>query len=197
MIRAANAVAPPHLPPQSRRTLLLAAASAGPAALLGGCSGSKALREKVRGGARVPHADVPPLNSLLDVEHYAIAAYAAGIPLLPLKSSQAKAAVQFLAQELAHTVQLSELIHRARGKPNRARANYDLGQPTTPEEVVALLKRVEQAQLVAYLRTIPLLSGGRVRAAVSSIFANEAQHLAMLRWQSGETPTPRALVTGS
>jgi hypothetical protein len=163
--------------------------------LLTACSGQKALRIKVRSGAKVTRTDVPALNVLLDVEHYAIAAYAAGIPLL--HKPQSDAAVQFLAQELAHTVQLSELIRRAGGKPNRPHASYDLGHPRSAEDVLALLKHLERAQLGAYLEAIPRLSGGPVRAAVASIFANEAQHLAMLRWQTGEAPAPAALVTAS
>jgi hypothetical protein len=63
--------------------------------------------------------------------------------------------------------------------------------------VLALLKRLEQAQLRAYLDAIPQLSGGKVRAAVAAIYANDAQHLALLRWQTGEAPAPAALVTGS
>jgi hypothetical protein len=143
----------------------------------------------------VPRSDATALNALLDVEHYAVAGYAAGIPLL--HEPQAKAAVQFLAQELAHTVQLSDLIKRAHGKPNRPAASYDLGHPRSSEDVLALLKRLEQAQLRAYLDAIPQLSGGKVRAAVAAIYANDAQHLALLRWQTGEAPAPAALVTGS
>ncbi len=178
---------------RSRRALLTAATTATGAALLAAC-GAKPLRETVRGGARVSRADVEPLNALLDVEHHAIAAYAAGIPLL--SGRQSKPAVQFLAQELAHTVQLTELIRRAGGKPNRPASSYDLGHPTHADEVLALFKRLEQAQLRAYLAALPRLSEGKVRSAVASIYANDAQHLAMLRWQSGESPVPAALVTG-
>jgi hypothetical protein len=155
------------------------------------------LREKVAGGGKVSKADVEPLNDLLDVEHYAIAAYAASVPLLQPHSPQAKAAAQFLAQELAHSVQLTDLIHRARGKPRRAQASYDLGHPRGPADAVALLKEAERVQLHAYLGTIPRLSGSGSRFAAASIMANDAQHLAMLRWQSGQAPAPAALVTGS
>ncbi|MBV8430808.1 MAG: ferritin-like domain-containing protein [Solirubrobacterales bacterium] len=180
----------------SRRVWLTGGAAAGAAALLSACSGGKPLREKVQGGGKVTPADVPPLNGLLDVEHYAIAAYASGIPLLPQHTPQAYAAIQFLAQELAHAVQLSDLIHRAKGKPRRPAASYDLGHPQTPADVAALLKQVEETQISAYLNTIPRLSGG-ARSAAAAILANDAQHLAVLRWQTGESPTPSALVKGS
>src|SRR5205807_1934350 len=93
---------------QSRRAVLTGGSAAATAALLTACAGAKALRERVRAGGKVTPADVEPLNALLDLEHYAIAAYAAGIPLL--HPPQSTAAVQFLAQELAHASQLTDLI---------------------------------------------------------------------------------------
>jgi hypothetical protein len=187
---------PIELPVPSRRAFLTAGAGAAVTALLSGCSGGhRALREKVRGSAKVPKADIPALNALLDVEHYAIAAYAAGGPLL--HAPQSTAATQFLAHELAHALQLSDLIHQAGAEPRRPRASYDLGHPRTADDVVALLKRLERLQIRTYLETIPRLSGGRVRAAMAAILANDAQHLAMLRWQAGGPPAPAALVTGS
>ena len=181
----------------SRRTLLTGGAAAATAALLSACSGAKPLREKVAAGGKVSKADIEPLNTLLDVEHYAIAAYAGGFQLLRPRSPESKAAAQFLSQELAHSVQLTDLIHRVRGKPRRAQASYDLGHPQGPADVIALLKRIEQEQLRVYLSTIPQLSGSGSRSAAASIMANDAQHLAMLRWQTGQAPAPAALVTGS
>jgi bacterioferritin (cytochrome b1) len=181
-------------PPPSRRGFLTAGSAAATAALLSACAGAKPLREQVRGGGKVTRADIEPLNALLDLEHYAIAAYAAGIPLL--HGPQAKSAIQFLAQELAHATQLSDLVRLAKGKPNRPLARYDLGHPKEAADVVALLVRLERAQLRGYLNTLPRLSNGRLRAAAAAIFANDAQHLAMLRWQSGHSPVPSARVTG-
>jgi rubrerythrin len=179
----------------SRRAFLTSGAGVTGAALLGGCGGGGPLREKVRSGARVSRADVEPLNTLLDVEHYAIAAYAAGIPLL--HDPQAKSTIQFLAQEMAHSVQLGDLIRQAGGKPHLPKISYDLGHPRAAAEVLDLLQHVERTQLRVYLDVLPRLSAGKTRSAVVSIFANEAQHLAMLRWQTGHAPAPEALVTGS
>jgi hypothetical protein len=184
-------------PPQSRRAFVTGGAAAATAALLSACSGAKPLREKVRGGGKVSKADIEPLNALLDIEHHAIAAYAAGIPLLVPHSPQYKAGAQLLAQEMAHAVQLSDLIRGVKGKPRRPQASYDLGHPHGASDVLALLKRLEQVQLRAYLEAIPRLEGPGSRSAAASIMANDAQHLAMLRWQTGESPTPAALVTGS
>jgi hypothetical protein len=173
---------------RSRRALLAGAASAAGAAVLSAC-GTKALRKKIATGAHVVPGDIDALNSLLDVENYAIAAYAAGLPLLG--PDWAKIAKQFLSQELAHAVEIRDLVRGAGGKPHRPASSYNLGDPRTAGEALALLESVERAQLHAYLQMIPRLSGGHVRAAVATIFANDAQHLAVLRVDAGQ-PLPGA-----
>jgi hypothetical protein len=177
----------------SRRTLLAAGGGAA-VALLAGCSGSKPLRVRVRNGASVHGRDVAILDTLLDLEQHAIAGYTAGIPLLDRPT--AKAAQQFLSQELAHSQALSDLIRRAGGKPQKPRTSYDLGHPTTNAQVLALLRDLENAQLSAYVQMIPQLTPGRLRSAVAAICANDAQHLAVLRQQLGQNPVPSAFVTG-
>jgi hypothetical protein len=181
----------------SRRTLFAAGGSAAAATvgLIAACSdSSKPLRLKVRSGVTVQRADVSALNGLLDLEQHTIAAYAAGIPLL--RPSAAKAAQQFLAHELAHAQALSDLVKKAGGKPGKPRPSYNLGHPTTDAQVLTLLRGLEDKQLTAYRRMIPLLSPGKLRSAVAAIFANDAQHVAVLREQLGEAPVPAAFVTG-
>jgi Ferritin-like domain len=175
------------------RRMLLAGGAAASAALLAAC-GAKPLRIRVRSGAAVSPADVQALNSLLDVERYAVAAYTAGIPLL--RPVEAKTASWFLSQELAHIAQLSELIQRGHGKVQRPRANYDLGHPHDQDGVLALFRRVEQAQMNGYLSIIPRLSNGKLRSTAAAILANEAQHLAVLRVQSGQAAVPTAFAVG-
>lgn len=139
--------------------------------------------------------DVALLNSLLDLEHYAIAAYEAGIPLMAKGS--AVAARQFLAQELSHAGELSGLVREAGQKPNDPLPAYDLGHPRTNEDVLRLLHRIETSQLAAYVRAIPRLQPGKVRAAALAVFANDAQHVTILRLQLGLDPVPAAFVTGT
>lgn len=179
---------------QSRRTLLAGGVGAVGVAMLAACSGSKPLRVKVRNGAKVQPADIATLGALLDLEHHTIAAYTAGIPLL--RRPTFKVAQQFLGQELAHAQALDDLIRRAGGKPKKPLAHYDLGNPTTASEVLTLLRGLERAQLAAYVERIPLLTPGKLRSAVAAIFANDAQHLAVLRSELGEPAAPAAFVTG-
>jgi hypothetical protein len=138
--------------------------------------------------------DVVLLNRLLDLERRTVAAYIAGIPLL--RHPEAKAAKQFLNEELQHTGELLSLIKAAGGKALDRRASYDLGHPRTAEDVLALLHALERAQIAAYLEAIPRLSPDPVRAATASILTNDAQHIAILRLAQGQTPVPSAFVTG-
>jgi bacterioferritin (cytochrome b1) len=179
--------------PRSRRGLLIAGAGVA-TGLLAGCSGSKPLREKVRGGAKVQPGDVIVLNQLLDLEQHTIAAYTAGLPLL--RRSATKIAKQFLKQELAHAQSLTDLIHKAGGKPDLPPASYDLGHPASEDEVLELLRELESAQLSAYAQQIPGLSSGPLRAAVSAIYANDAQHLSVLRGELKLNPIPSPLAVG-
>jgi ferritin-like protein len=181
--------------PRSRRQLLRAAGGSVAAATVftAGC-GATRLSVKVQGATKVAPGDVGILNGLLDLEHHAIAAYAAGIPLL--RHPDAKPAKQFLEQELAHAGALAQLVTNAKAKPAQPRASYDLGNPRSAADVLLLLHRLETGQLAAYISMIPRLSPGRIRSAVAAIFANDAQHVAFLRSQLGRTPVPAAFVTG-
>jgi hypothetical protein len=173
------------------RRQLLASAGAGAAALaLAACGGA---HNHVETTVPVASADLVHLAALLDLEHKTVAAYEAGIPLLD--SDSAKTAGVFLGQELSHAGELSGLIKKAGGTPARARL-YDLGNPRSAGDVLALLHELEAAQLAAYLRTIPKLSAGPTRAALAAVCANDAQHLAVMRQRLGLAPAPQALVTG-
>jgi Ferritin-like domain/TAT (twin-arginine translocation) pathway signal sequence len=171
----------------SRRQLLRASVAAGAAAALGGCGGSS--HHHKRHG---PAADrnVGLLDHALGLERRAIAAYAAGIPLLA--GSDKLIATQFLKQELLHAGRLIALIQAMGGRVQARSQSYDLGQPRTPRQIIELLHTVEQAEIAAYLKLFPELSGGALRANVATILANDAQHVAILRRALGELPVPSA-----
>jgi hypothetical protein len=63
--------------------------------------------------------------------------------------------------------------------------------------VVARLHSLERLQIASYLKWIPRLSPGPVRAAVSSILACDAQHVAVLRAAQGQPALASAFVTGN
>jgi rubrerythrin len=140
-------------------------------------------------------ADAILLNQALDLEHEAIAAYTAGIPLLDGRAK--KAAQLFLTQELSHAGEMHGLVKQAGGRPNKPKASYDLGRPGSALDVLRLLHAIEQRELRLYFGALTRLSPGSVRAAVAAVLANDAQHLSMLRSVLGLVPVPSAFVTGA
>ena len=181
-------------PALSRRGAIVAAAGVG-ATALSGCS-TKAMPSNVPLTRRSPGApeDVLHLQRLLAAEHYAIAAYAAAVPLL--RGAHADAAKQFLAQELAHASELQGMIVQAGAQPAKPPASYALGNPRGSRELLELLHAVERAQLLAYLEVVGRLTPSRLRAAIAAILANEAQHAAVLRSALALPPVPSPLVSG-
>ena len=179
----------------SRRSLLIATAGAGSAgaAALAGCT-AKPTASNVPLPRHTPTAsqDVLLLTGLLELERYAVAAYAAGVPLL--RGDAAEAAEQFLTHEISHVGELIGLIRQAGSKPPRPPAFYDLGHPRGERQVLELLHRVERSQLAGYLSALPRLAPARLRAAVAAILANDAQHAAVVRQQLGLAPVPTALL---
>jgi hypothetical protein len=179
--------------PSSRRGLLLAAGAGLAGAVLAGCGG-QSIRQQVHNSKPLLSSDVDLLNSLLHVEHVAIAAYTAGIPLLAQPT--AKAGQLFLNDELSHAGDLAGLVRAAGGKPIKPAPSYALGHPRNSEEVLMLLHSIEQAQISAYLDAIPRLEPGTLKQQVASILANDAQHVAVVRAALGQPAIPSALVTG-
>jgi hypothetical protein len=172
----------------------LTAAGAGLAgALLAGCGGSS-LKAQVHNAQPVLRSDVEELNHLLDLEHWAIAAYTAATPLLP--PATVKAGALFLNDEIEHAGDLAGLVRAAGGKPIKPRPSYPLGHPRGSAEVLGVLRTVEQALIVAYLDAIPRLRPGPLKQQVASIFANDAQHLAVVRAALHQPAVPSAFVTG-
>jgi bacterioferritin (cytochrome b1) len=143
----------------------------------------------------VRRADIAIMNRALDLEHYAIAAYTAGIPLLTGRSRAA--ATRFLGQELSHASKLHDTIKGAGGKPNAPRASYDLGSPGSEADVLEMLRRTEASLVAAYLAAVPELMPGWLRAVAAGILANEAQHISVLRAAQGQRAVPSAFVTAS
>ena len=185
---------------RSRRALLGGAATAlaGTASLaLVGCGGNG------RTGAHSVHkapdpvqlSDIALLRRMLDLERHAVAAYTAGIPLL--NRDQGKVAKQFLNEELQHTGELISLIKAAGGDAPPRAAAFELGHPHDATAVLTLLHDIEQAQIAAYLQTIPRLAPGPVRAAVATIVASDAQHIAFVRKLQGRSPMPSAFVSAT
>jgi hypothetical protein len=179
--------------PSSRRSLLLAAGASLAGAVLAGCR-SATIREQVHNSKPLLGNDVDLLNRLLHLEHVAIAAYTAGIPLLDQPT--AKAGQLFLNDEISHAGDVAGLVREAGGKPIKPAPNYALGHPRNSEEVLMLLHAVENAQIAGYLYAIQRLEPGVLKQQVVSILANDAQHVAVVRAALGRPAIPSAFVNG-
>ena len=169
-------------------------------AVLSACGGSSASAP----GATVTH-EVPPtgaaaqtdvgvLTAALELERRTVAAYVAGIPLLD--AAGAHWAKRFLSEELQHTGELISLIKTAGGTAPPPADSYAIGHPRDGAGVLAVLNVLEALQIAGYLRAIPRLSPGTMRAAAASILADDAQHIAALRQARGRPAMDSAFVTG-
>lgn len=178
---------------ESRRALLRAAGAAVGGLMIAGC-GSQSLKAQVHNSKPVLDSDVALLNHLLDLEHWAIAAYTAGTPLLG--PAVVKAGQLFLNDEMSHAGTLAGLVKAAGGKPLMPAASYPLGHPSSSDDVLAVLHEIENAQITAYLNAITLLEPGSVKSSVAAILANDAQHVAVVRAALRQPAVPSPFVTG-
>ncbi len=182
----------------SRRALLTGTgtALAGGAMALAGCGSVATGKKAVKTTAEpVRRQDIEILGRALDLERRTVAAYIACIPLLT--RPQRKAANQFLNEEFEHTGELISLIKAAGGKAAPRADSYPIGHATDGPSAFTVLHSLEALQISSYLKWIPQLSPGPVRAAVASVLTVDAQHLAMIRVMQGQDPVPGPFVTGT
>jgi hypothetical protein len=178
----------------SRRGLLRAAGAGVAGLVVAGCGGSQSLKAQVNNSAQVLGTDIDLLNGLLHLEHVAIYAYTAATPVLP--SSMTKAGALFLNDELNHAGALAGWVKAAGGMPIEQAPSYPIGHPGTSQEVLDMLRGIENMQISAYLGAIARLEPGEVKQSIAAIMANDAQHVAVVRAGLGQPAVPAAFVTG-
>jgi bacterioferritin (cytochrome b1) len=173
------------------------ALSGGTAMFLGACGSGDAGRatSSVASAGSAETTDIRILNSALDLEHLAIYAYTAGAKIL--KGAVLKEAKLFLSHEKAHAAGLEQAIKGLGGTPNAARASYPLGNPKSQTDVLKLANMIENIAVKAYVEAIPQLARPELRATAAAIVTNEAQHIAVLRFNLGKPPVPSAFVAGN
>ena len=174
--------------PRSRRSFFRAsgvAVGGASAAFLAACGDAKKAE---------PSADVDILNSAIDLEHMAIAAYTAGAPLL--QGQTLTLARQFLGHEKEHANTLSQTVLDAGGRPNKPKPRYDFKRFTGPQAVLELVAMIENVAIGAYVDALPKLSSGDLRATAASIVTDEAEHLAVIAGVRGQPQVPSAFVVG-
>jgi rubrerythrin len=146
--------------------------------------------------------DVRILNSALDLENTAIAAYTAGAALL--KGPVLKVGRQFLAHEREHAAGLTQAIKELGGTPNRPRRTEEYVRQfpnlMSQQDVLRFAVDLENTAVEAYLDAIPKLSSAELRQTGAAIVSNEAEHISVLlgALNPGDpaAQVPDAFVTG-
>lgn len=187
----------------SRRQFLRAAGLAGLGAgvLAAGCGGDE---EVELGAPRVSPAerDVRILNSALDLEFTAIAAYTAGLGLL--QGEALRAGRELLRHEREHAARLRQAIRDLGGTPNRPRRNEEYVRQfpnlQAQRDMLRFGVDLENAVVEAYVDAIPRISSSELRQTAAAIVASEAEHASLLLGilNPGDplAQVPQAFVTG-
>ncbi|MDQ3849735.1 MAG: ferritin-like domain-containing protein [Actinomycetota bacterium] len=164
----------------------------GSAVFLAACGDSSDGR---RGGTKGGDAaDVEILNSALDLELMAVAAYKAAAPVL--KGSALDVAQKFLEHEQEHADGLTRAIKDMDGTPNRPKSAYDFPRVKSQRDALRFALDLENTAVAAYLDALPKLGSPKLRGTAAAIASNEAEHIAVLRGALGRPQVPSAFVTG-
>jgi rubrerythrin len=167
----------------------------GSAVFLAACGGDDDTETGAEGvDAGGSEGDVEILNSALDLELMAVAAYTAGAELL--EGDVLEVGQQFLEQEQEHADGLSTAIRDLGGTPNEARAMYDFPELGSQEDVLRFAVELESTAVAAYIDALPKLTSGELRGTAAAIVTNEAEHIAVLLGALDMPQVPDAFVTG-
>jgi len=158
--------------------------------------------EGVGGSVGSQQRDVRILNSALDLEHTAIAAYTAAAPLL--RGPALTLGRRFLLHEKEHAAALEQAIRDLGGTPNRPRRAEEyrrqLPNLRSQRDVLRFAVDLENAAVEAYIDLIPRLSSPDLRQTGAAIVSNEAEHISVLlgALNPGDpaAQVPQAFVTG-
>jgi rubrerythrin len=149
-------------------------------------------------GAR-PGSGAGLLNSILALEHAAVAAYATGAGLL--RGEALRYAREIADQERGHVRRLEELIRGLGGTTARSRSpdEYARAFPRLHDggDALRFARDLEERLVRAYLQALPKLPGAELRTAAAEIGADEGAHLAVINVLRGGPAAPQPFVTGT
>ena len=139
------------------------------------------------------------LNSLLALEHTAVAAYGAGARLL--RGQALRYARQIEERERGHVRRLEQLIRGLGGTAARSRTpdEYARSFPRlrNGDDALRFAEDLEERLVRAYLQALPKLPEPELRRAAAEICADEGAHLAALHVMRGRPAAPQPFVTGT
>jgi rubrerythrin len=148
-----------------------------------------------------PHAGAGAglLNSILVLEHAAVAAYGTGTRLL--RGEPLRYAREIADQEREHVRRLEELIRGLGGTSARSRSpdEYARAFPLLHDgrDALRFAHDLEERLVRAYLKALPKLPDAELRRAAAEIGADEGAHLAVINVLRGGPAAPQPFVTGT
>jgi hypothetical protein len=135
-------------------------------------------------------ADVEILNAALARELTIASAYARGER--QLRGPYRAVGRGFRAQAQEHADALTKAIRGLGGKTDAELEELDFAAVASQADFLALVYRLENAALAAYLEAAPRLVTEAPRTLAASIGASHAQHLVVIRQGLGATPAESA-----
>jgi rubrerythrin len=139
------------------------------------------------------------LNSILVLEHGAVAGYDAGAELL--HGDALSRARTIRDQELEHVARLEELIRGLGGTTARPRSPEEYARSfprlESADDALRFAADLEERLVRAYLDALTHLPDSELRRAAAEIAAEEGAHLAVVHVMSGAAPAPQPFVTGT
>jgi bacterioferritin (cytochrome b1) len=138
--------------------------------------------------------DIAILNTALGYELTAIDAYTRALPLL--RGTTLDTAREFRAQEQEHVDAITKVIRGLGGRTDAEAAELDPASPQTRADALTLAYSYVSAAIAEDMSALANLTATWPRALLTSIAANEAQQLAVLRQALGAAPVPEAFENG-
>jgi hypothetical protein len=109
-------------------------------------------------------------------------------------------AARYLAHERAHARALERSLTDLGVAPDapRPRSSYSSDFPPlrTREDALRFALDVEETQVAAYGDAVPALFTPELRVTVTTIFATQAEHMAVVLGELGEPQAPRDFLVG-
>jgi rubrerythrin len=139
------------------------------------------------------------LNSIVALEHAAIAAWAAIAEVLSGDAHRYARAIR--ERELGHAERVAGLVRQLGGTPPRTRPPEDYARlfprMSTEADALRFARDLEERLVRAYLEGLRLLPDSEQRRATVQIAADEAEDLAVVHALAGGPAAPQAFVTGT
>ena len=138
--------------------------------------------------------DIRILNTAIDAEHEAVAAYQVGAESGLLQPQVRRVAVTFQGHHKEHVDALVKAVRDLGGVANGPRPRYDfpVDKLQSQADVLGFAAGLERGAVSAYAGAIPVFDNRTLSGAAASILADEAMHWAVLRSALGLDPVPGA-----